>query len=238
MTTSSLKLTTFAASLALLGQIAGTIVLPTNASAADMLEDYEAVDEVTEVEFGTGWYLRGDIGAGMGEVSLSSSFYSGDLELETPVSLSVGVGRNFAEGVRLEAEFNTFQNTDFSAAMLMGNVYADLGTYLGLRPYIGAGLGGAYVYWDDQTSTTNCTGGGPSACVVASGNAVTYAASATAGVSYKLSRSSYLDLGYRFTYLGEAGDSNGTDSFGALTTVNVGNRTNHEVRLGLRYEIW
>ena len=79
MTTSSLKLTTFAASLALLGHIAGTVVLPTNASAADMLEDYEAVDEVTEVEFGTGWYLRGDIGAGMGDVSLSSTILSGDI---------------------------------------------------------------------------------------------------------------------------------------------------------------
>ena len=238
MTTSSLKLTTFAASLALFGHIAGTVVLPTNASAADMLEDYEAVDEVTEVEFGTGWYLRGDIGAGMGDVSLSSTILSGDIELDSPVSLSLGAGRNFAEGVRLEAEFNTFQNSDFSAATMMANVYADLGTYLGLRPYIGAGLGGAYVYWDDITTTSGCGGGGPSACTLNSDEAVTYAAAAMAGVSYKLSRSTFLDLGYRLTYFGELGDFSGTDSNSAAGTVTVGNRLNHEIRVGFRYEIW
>ena len=238
MTTSSLKLTTFAASLALLGSLAGSLVQPTNASAADMLEDYEMVDEVTEVEFGTGWYLRGDIGGGISDVSVSSSFFSGDLELDNPVSLSVGAGRNFAEGVRLEGEFNTFQNTSFVAHSLMANVYADLGTYLGLRPYIGAGIGGAYVHWDDQTFTSNCNGGGTSSCTISSDEGLTYAASAMAGVSYKLSRSTHLDVGYRFTYFGEAGEAAGTDSFGNPVTVEVGNRLNHEIRLGLRYEIW
>lgn len=237
MTTSSLKLTTLAASLALLGHFAGSSVLPTNASAADMLEDYEAVEEVTEVEFGTGWYLRGDIGGGISDIALSSTFYSGDYDLDSPLSLSVGAGRNFAEGVRLEAEFNTFQNTEIVASSLMANVYADLGTYLGLRPYVGAGIGGAYVHWDDLTFSP-CAGGGTNACTASSDEGITYAAAAMAGVSYKLSRSTHLDLGYRFTYFGDAGETSGTDSFGNPVTVDVGSRMNHEIRLGLRYEIW
>lgn len=238
MNASSLKLTTLAASLALFGQIASPIVLPNDASAADMLEDYNVADEVTEVEFGTGWYLRGDIGAGISEISLEASFYSGDRELNTPVSVSVGAGRNFAEGVRLEGEFNAYDNTDFVASTLMANVYADLGNFLGLRPYVGAGIGGAYVHWDDQTFTDNCNGGGTNACSITSGEEVTYAAAAMAGVSYKLSRELNLDIGYRFTYFGEAGDAAATDSFGTSVNLTVGNRTNHEIRMGLRYEIW
>jgi opacity protein-like surface antigen len=238
MKTSGLKVTAIAASLALFGQLASGFAVPTHAVAADMLEDYGDTEQYTEVEFGTGWYLRGDIGGGISDISLEASFVSGDVELDTPITLTFGAGRNFAEGVRLEAALNIFENTDFGASTLMGNVYADLGTYFGLRPYVGAGLGLAYVYWNDLTFTDNCSGGGTSSCTITGGEELTYAANAMLGVSYELSRGLNLDVGYRYTYFGEAGETAATDSFGASETLTVGNRDAHEIRMGLRYEIW
>ncbi|MEP0941386.1 MAG: outer membrane beta-barrel protein [Rhizobiaceae bacterium] len=237
MKTSSPKLTSIVSRLAVLGLFAGAIVLPTAATAADMLEDYPEA-EYTQVEFGTGWYLRGDLGGGISDISLEGTFVSGDVELDSPITLTFGAGRNFAEGIRVEGAVSIYENTDFGASTLMGNVYADLGTYFGLRPYIGAGAGLAYAYWNDLTFSNNCTGGGPNNCTISSGEELTYAANAMLGVSYKLSRSLNLDLGYRYTYFGEAGETSATDSFGATETLTVGSRDMHEVRLGLRYEIW
>ena len=35
----------------------------------------------------------------------------------------------------------------------MANGYVDLGTYVGLTPYVGAGLGYTYVNWDIAAAT-------------------------------------------------------------------------------------
>ena len=39
--------------------------------------------------------------------------------------------------------------SSYSAWLLLANAYADLGTYYGFTPYVGAGIGGAHVKWDD-----------------------------------------------------------------------------------------
>ena len=205
MNISSLKLTSIAASIALFGHFATGIVVPSHAEAADMLVDYGDSEEYTEVEFGTGWYLRGDIGGGSSSVDLQASFVSGDVDLDSPISFTLGAGRNFVEGVRAESALNIYENTDFGASTLMANFYADLSTYFGLRPYVGAGLGAAYVYWNDFSFSDNCSGGGTSQCIIDAGEELTYAANAMLGVSYELSRGLNLDLGFRYTYLGEAG---------------------------------
>ncbi|NKB50886.1 MAG: outer membrane beta-barrel protein [Rhizobiaceae bacterium] len=300
MTTSSLKLTSIAVTIALMGQVAGAMTVPENASAADMLAD--DTYDYTEVEFGTGWYLRGDIGAGMSEVSVEANFISGDADLGTPISIGVAAGYTFAEGLRAEVGLNHFNNLAFAsrtfyadcgledhdgdgspvdipdgfggftatapvpvtgtcyssanaqvnASSLMANVYADLGTYWGIRPYVGAGLGAAYVSWNDFTISDYCDGSQSTDCGAGGGvglntryqgtytteNSWTLAANAMLGVSYELSRGLNLDVGYRYTYLGEAGVARAADNSGIFSDLTVGNTHIHEVRMGLRYEIW
>ena len=199
MRASSLRLTSIAASLALMGQVTGSMIVPDNATAADMLAD--ETYEHTNVEFGTGWYLRGDIGTGISDVSVEADFIYGDADLGSPISVGVAAGYTFAEGLRVEAAFNHFNNLAFAsrsyypscgqedhdgdgspidvpdgsggfsatapipvtgdcfvsanarvnASTIMANLYADLGTYWGIRPYVGAGVGAAYVSWNDFT---------------------------------------------------------------------------------------
>src|SRR6185503_1602699 len=43
--------------------------------------------------------------------------------------------------------------SSFNAWLLLANAYADLGTYYGFTPYVGAGIGGARIEWDDLTNT-------------------------------------------------------------------------------------
>ena len=40
----------------------------------------------------------------------------------------------------------------------MANGYVDLGTYVGLTPYVGAGLGYTYVDWGSLGDTVLCVG--------------------------------------------------------------------------------
>lgn len=287
MNASSLKLTSIAAALALTSSLAGTIVSPNIAMAADMLAD--ETYEYTEVEFGTGWYLRGDIGGGLGNVTVDANFVSGDVDLGNPITVSVAAGYTYAEGIRAEFAFNQFSNMAFSsrdsasncgsedhdsdpltaaipvtgdcftsanadanASSLMANIYADLGTYFGLRPYIGAGAGAAYVSWNNFSVNEFCSGSSPTDCGTSGGvglntrysgtyvteETLTWAANAMMGVSYEVSRGVNLDLGYRFTYLGEAGVARAADNAGNVQDFEIGNTAIHEVRLGLRYEIW
>ena len=254
MTPSSLKLSSIvaAASLAFLGEVVGTAIIPLQAQAADMLEDQSY--EHTDVEFGTGWYLRGDVGGGLTEVSVETGYGSGERSLGTPLSINVGVGYTFAEGLRSEIGFTHYTNLDFTnGSTLMANVYADLGSYFGFRPYLGAGLGAAYVAWNDFNVTDSCVSSIPANCATTTtslststtfsdsnptDDGLTYAASVMAGVSYELSRGFNLDVGYRFTYLGEAGIASALDNYGNSSTTTVGEFGIHEIRMGLRYEIW
>lgn len=282
MTSSSLKLTTFAACLAMMSQVVGVAGVESNAHAADMLAD--EVYDYTPVEFGTGWYLRGDIGVGLSSVSVESNFHHGEVDLGTPITFTLGAGYTYAEGLRTEFAFNHFNNLSFSSrsvtgcgtedlglgpipvagncfvsanaaintSTVMANVYADLGTYWGIRPYIGAGLGAAYVSWRDFSFSNFCEGVVPGDCGVGGGaglntiaqgtytsqNSLTYAANAMLGVSYDLTRDLTLDLGYRYTYIGAAGVARASSNAGNFSDFTVGETGMHEVRFGLRYEIW
>src|SRR5690606_10112254 len=82
----------------------------------------------------------------------------------------------------------------FSALLLMANAYVDLGTYHGVTPYVGAGIGGAYVQWDDLVNDAT-TG-----LVVHEGASNwRFAWALMAGASYCLTENLQLDAGYRFT---------------------------------------
>jgi opacity protein-like surface antigen len=148
----------------------------------------------------------------------------------------------------------------YNAWMAMGNAYADLGTFNGFTPFLGAGLGVAKINWKEETNSITCVPVDGSvhkeSCsalgtvaqpalnavytepgVLNNGSNWKLAMSLTAGVSYEVSKGLHLDTSYKFTSIGGGfgkipygstpGSSIATDGFGL-----------HQVKMGLRYEIW
>ena len=143
----------------------------------------------------------------------------------------------------------------------MLNGYVDLGTFAGFTPYVGAGLGLAYT---KQTASANgrCRGSqvvaGVAGVVETTNTFVcdgqtSYTAPAVdvallnykedqwslayalnAGVGYQVAKNLTLDVGYQFTSAPDAmyADFNGT-TITRQKGINV-----HEVRVGLRYDLW
>jgi len=123
---------------------------------------------------------------------------------------------------------SSIDETSYSAVVLLANAYADLGTYYGVTPYIGAGIGGTRLKWDDLRNTID-------------GETTTHAGSQDwrfawalmAGASYCLTQNLNLDVGYRYTHI------NGGEMFGYAPIAGPGFDNGldvHEVRGGLRWQ--
>lgn len=130
----------------------------------------------------------------------------------------------------------------------MANAYVDLGTYGRFTPYIGAGIGAAYVDYEDTDGLIACGGKpcfGQSDVFRASqkGEATwRFASSLMAGATVDITRNLALDAGYRYTRI-EGGDAFGYDQFdSALGATGVQTRDNgfdiHAIRAGLRYSFF
>jgi opacity protein-like surface antigen len=112
----------------------------------------------------------------------------------------------------------------YTTWLLLANAYADLGTYHGVTPYIGAGIGGAHVKWDDVVDTNGNSNPGSGSW--------RFAYALMAGASYCLTHNIDLDVGYRFTHI------EGGRMFEFANNVGPGfdrGMNVHEVRAGLRY---
>ena len=129
------------------------------------------------------------------------------------------------------------------------NGYVDLGTFSGFTPYVGAGLGYTYVKWRGLDSNHYCVDG-VAACptglveTVAHSRAndwrFTYAA--MAGVAYDVTDNMKVDLGYRYRRI-SGGDMFGWDEASTADgATGIQGRdaslSQHQVRVGLRYDLW
>ena len=138
-------------------------------------------------------------------------------------------------------------SSEVSAVSVMANGYVDLGTYVGFTPYVGAGAGFSYLSWDDLNDTTYCVDGGVDVCVPpgatvgstshAGENGWRFTYALMAGVAYDISKNFKLDVGYKYRSI-DGGDMFGWDSSDEFGDGSHGNIDTHEVRLGLRYELW
>lgn len=118
--------------------------------------------------------------------------------------------------------------SSYSALLLLANAYADLGTWHGVTPYVGAGIGGAYLKWDELNNTD-----GNGTTIHRGGKGWRFAYAVMAGASYCLTDRTKLDLGYRFSHI------NGGEMFGYANGGGPGYDKGinvHEVRGGLRYQ--
>jgi opacity protein-like surface antigen len=115
------------------------------------------------------------------------------------------------------------------------NAYVDLGTWGGITPFLGAGLGVTQItisHFRDVNVATNSVAYGDEA------SKINFAWALHAGLGYKLSQNATLEFAYRYTNLGDA-------ESGDLTAFGGGNFvynpmifkgiTSHDLKLGLRY---
>jgi opacity protein-like surface antigen len=140
--------------------------------------------------------------------------------------------------------------TRIAAWESMANVYADLGTYVGITPYIGAGAGFTHISYSDLTNTSYCTNGAGSDVPVAGNCPLTsyhegakswrFTWALSAGASYDLTKNTKIDLGYRYSRVA------GGDMFNwPLGTVGVSGVqgeddgfSQHTFKAGIRYALW
>ncbi|WP_274627490.1 outer membrane protein [Arvimicrobium flavum] len=250
----------FAKRLAYAALMAG-IAAPAYAADAFEPAPYEPAPVVVEQPAYNGWYIRGDIGYAWSDLrGVDYITYGGGIpgeksfdsyDLKGAMTLGAGVGYQVTNYFRTDLTADYFFDSDFdgqtsdpfsvsvdtssySAFLLLANAYVDLGTYAGFTPYVGAGIGGAYVKWDDLRNTID-----PGIDNLHKGAAGwRFAWSLMAGASYCLTDRLALDGGYRYTNV-EGGrmfeeySSSGV-SLGAGPGFDDGFNI-HEVRAGLRY---
>ena len=124
--------------------------------------------------------------------------------------------------------------------VILANAYVDLGTWWCLTPYIGAGIGGANVniigFRDDGFN--NVGGLSVSTAYAADASKFNFAWALHAGLTYKVTQSMSIDLGYRYLDMG-SGTTGATRAFdgsfsngGPFTFNHI---TSHDLKLGVRW---
>ena len=139
--------------------------------------------------------------------------------------------------------------TKMSAWELMANAYVDLGTFIGVTPYLGAGAGLAKVKYSDLSNISFCTdaaGADITGCgYIAShpgADSWRFTWALMAGASVDVSKNTKLDFGYRYARL-SGGDMFNWDNATALTgATGIQGKdsgfSQHQFKVGVRYEIW
>ncbi len=225
----------------------------TAAHAADLLEPpvFQHTPEIIPAEVGSNWYLRGDLGY---VVNTDPDIYGGGGPLFNETAqdtwmAGIGFGYKVNDYFRTDLTLdyrdrfdikatnpcpgpctNLKHSTSLSAWTLMANGYIDLGTWQGFTPYIGGGIGAAYL----MTSKHTVGSKGTARFTYDGADRWSLAASAMAGASYQLTDNLLLDAGYRYLWLGDA--ESGRERTGAIPgTVKYKDLQAHEIRIGLRY---
>lgn len=238
------------------------------------------------VEFGGGWYLRGDVGVGSQEIGKVSgadverdggSFYR--KSLADTAFVGAGVGYQFSSFLRFDVtgeyrtatkydtsdkfKYNRFfgyrevqtnltnrYTGDLQSSVFLANGYFDLGTWYGITPFVGAGVGVAHhrirnafdnglIYNFDAATgeaiNTEATGG-----IAADASKTNFAWAVHAGLAYQVSPALKLELAYRYLNMGDA--QTGTLSCGVVcntgqtfSPLRLKNIESHDFKIGMRW---
>jgi len=249
---------------------AAVVLLASPAAAADLLPSAPLPVAAPPETIGGGWYLRGDFTESFFERPVDATLADpADPGLPPLVGLRLsresgyggGIGYHVNEWLRLDATVDQRGPARFSAyssrsnfvtgsnieagrldvLTALVNVYADLGTWWGLTPYLGVGIGVADKRMHGNYSQTTCieegcdglAGTGPRDPAFRPNRSVASLAWAlTAGASYRLGAGFSLDAAYRYVDLGRA--KSGIDAFGGSSRFKE--LAANEVRVGLRYD--
>lgn len=201
---------------------------------------------------------KGTIGIGVGyqftdffRGDLTARYWEADVDGDRRIASCFEGAAAFTPGIdtgALDCGSNTSGNA--TGVELMANAYADLGTFVGLTPYVGGGLGAVRVSYDDISIGSRCSYAG-SVCDPAfydydsqadGAESWRFAYALMAGVSYDISKNLKLDIGYRFLDVdggrmyAHEGDVVGGQTIG-VDADDDGFMT-HSIQAGLRYALW
>ena len=140
------------------------------------------------------------------------------------------------------------QRSNLDMATFFANAYLDVGTYRGFTPYVGGGVGFAYLNYGDYLSLGNPTAAntpGATAADLAAANPsgianqvfggaddIRFAWNLQAGASYDINENLALDGSYRYTRVNGGDVAPNIGGVGAVVSEDL---VGHEIRLGLRY---
>lgn len=174
--------------------------------------DYGDIDGAGSLGLGVGYQINNHLRADL----TGDYWFKGDFNGQTT---------GWCDGIGV---CSSSDKTKFSALLLMANAYVDIGTWHGFTPYVGAGIGGAHVKWDDLANTIGTT-----TTYHKGGKNWRFAYALMAGASYCLTDNLKLDAGYRYVNF-EGGEMFGYNMGGGPGYDDGG--YSHEVRGGLRYQ--
>ncbi|MFN8830657.1 MAG: outer membrane protein [Labrys sp. (in: a-proteobacteria)] len=237
------------------------------AVAADMPDPPPVFVPAEEPAYG-GWYLRGDIGfthQDLGELdndywATAGTFTVTSADFSPSYFIGAGVGYQFGAWFRTDATIeyraksdfdgsDTYTNTvpstganyfdtDKTEIVGMLNGYVDLGTWGGLTPYLGAGVGFAHIMIGDLTDRGFNSVGGATAGNAGSKTTTNFAWALMAGLGYEVAPGVSAELGYRYLDMGDAESGIITDAFGGtFGALQFKDIISHDVRFGLRWTL-
>lgn len=162
-------------------------------------------------------YLRLDV---TGEYRANAAFTG--LERYRDASLPLGFGTDEYRAMKSEALF-------------LGNVYADLGTWYGLTPFVGVGLGVSANRISSFTDVNTVTQG---VAFAKTGSKLGFAWALHAGASLEVTRNLQMELAYRYVSLGD-GQTGTLRNYAGQCSVCMPivfkNIASNDIRLGLRW---
>jgi opacity protein-like surface antigen len=202
-----------------------------------------ASQPLVATEFASNWYLRGDVdyrfydspGGGVSGVNFESSSIANNAAFDAGIGYKADWFRvDVTAGYGIRPHFfgtldggQTSVQARLTAITTLVNGYFDLGTWWGLTPYIGAGIGFSWMRPSEFVWAFPI----PNVPVTAA-STFDLAWAAMAGVSYPLGRNLLVDAGYRFLHIGSP-----KMNLGGLGNIDLGDMSAHEVRVGLRYMV-
>lgn len=128
-----------------------------------------------------------------------------------------------------------------SELLFLANIYADLGTWWCVTPFVGAGIGVSYNtisnFRDIGVGTTGVLAGTASTSLANSATTTNLAWAVHGGLAYKVTPGFTVELAYRYLSLGNAQtadlvNANGPQNLGPMQFRDL---TSNDVKLGLRW---
>jgi opacity protein-like surface antigen len=171
-------------------------------------------------------WLRGDI---TGQYRGGSTFHGLDL-ISFPNAGAVGFGSDV-------------YNASKSEFLFLANAYVDLGTWWGVTPFVGAGIGTARVavanFTDQGINSLSGGGVGPGLVSAPTASQWNFAWALHTGLAYKVTPNMTIELGYSYVNLGDGvtGIDSAFDGSSGGHVFKFNNITSQDLKLGIRWEL-
>jgi len=217
---------------------AGVIFLSafSGAQAADLLPppppEPEPVEPAAFTPSFDGWYIRGDVGVGIDQLSDARSTFSPNsfgnqapavsrvsTDIGDPAIVGVGVGYQVNTWLRADVtgeyrtsaayrSVNTYTancgnnfcqdsyTANVASGVFLANAYFDIGTWYGITPFIGAGVGGAVHKFSGITDLGLGSGFSPGI------TSTSLAWAVMAGLNFNITPNLKIEISYRYLDMG------------------------------------